>query len=48
MVQKKKKKENTIHPGILIGYNEVNHTAYKIYDTISNRELVLLRAVIFF
>ena len=45
--QLRKKFNNTTHPGIFIGYDEVNHTAYKIYDSIDNK-IILARAVIFF
>jgi len=45
--QLRKKFNNTTHPGIFIGYDEVNHTTYKIYDTIDNK-IILACAVIFF
>ena len=45
--QFRKKFENTYHPGIFLGYDETNHTAFKFFDTTSNK-LVLSRSVVFF
>ncbi len=44
--QIRKKFSNTTLPGIFLGYDETNHTAYKIYD-IKNNKVILSRAVAF-
>eukprot|EP00833_Pecoramyces_ruminatium_P002325 jgi/Orpsp1_1/1176357/evm.model.c7180000057302.2 len=44
--QIRKKFSNTSLPGIFLGYDETNHTAYKIYD-IKNNKVILSRAVVF-
>ena len=44
--QFRKKFSNTTLPGIFLGYDEINHTAYKIYD-IKNNKIVLARTVEF-
>jgi len=44
--QFRKKFCNTTLPGIFLGYDEINHTAYKIYD-IKNNKIILARTVEF-
>jgi len=43
----RKKFTDSTLPGIFLGYDDINHTAYRIFD-ISNNKVVLSRAVSFF
>ncbi|OUM62317.1 hypothetical protein PIROE2DRAFT_44391 [Piromyces sp. E2] len=42
-----KKFADSTLPGIFLGYDDINHTAYRIYDS-SNNKIVLSRSVQFF
>jgi len=44
--QFRKKFCNTTLPGVFLGYDEINHTAYRIYD-INNNKIILSRTVAF-
>jgi len=43
----RKKFTDSTLSGIFLGYDDINHTAYRIFD-ISNNKVVLSRAVSFF
>jgi len=45
--QLRKKLNNSTSPGIFIGYDDINHTAYKIYDFYNNK-IITSRAVEFY